>query len=167
MPDTPQTTAGIPDPGAHGSRNNNADGKARDQKRDEFLDIHPATARQLVQARIYKKEGKARQRIAIGVKRGMVRFAGIVNLTGHEEKLWARWHVPKGKEQHEGELTALCLAAFKAKVLRRGPHVGKYHPDAELEIPFGDDAAMHLVLLERDRSTIGIGEVLRRIMEVY
>jgi len=97
----------------------------------------------------------------------MVRFAGIVNLTGHEEKLWARWHVPKGKEQHEGELTALCLAAFKAKVLRRGPHVGKYHPDAELEIPFGDDAAMHLVLLERDRSTIGIGEVLRRIMEVY
>lgn len=91
----------------------------------------------------------------------MVRFAGIVNLTGHEEKLWARWHVPKGKEQHEAEILEICLAASKATVLRRGPHVGEYHPDAELEID-GE-----LVLIERDRSTIGIGEIYERINEVY
>lgn len=102
-----------------------------------------------------------RQRLNIGLKRGKVRFTGLVNLTGREEKQWARWNVPKGKEQHEAEILELCLAAHKATVLRRGPHVGKYHPDAEAEIDG------HTFLMERDRSTIGTGDVLKRIIEVY
>jgi hypothetical protein len=136
---------------------NNAFAKKRDQAAWAWLDVHPSTPRQLVEAGLYPNEVKARQRLKAAERRGKVRFIGLVNLFGYDEKVRARFAV--NKPQHEAELTELCLRFLKmpkVKEIRRGLHVDGLLADMEIEF---DDT----VYGEHDRSTMSYGELLQRI----
>jgi hypothetical protein len=128
--------------------------RERDERAFEFLELHPATNAQLVEAGLYPTEQKARERTSRAVQRGQIACIGFIrDLNGHDAKLFARFSV--GKPQHEFENTALILAARPDR-LRRGHFVDEYESDAELV--FGGK----LFRLERDRSTESYARLAER-----
>lgn len=138
-----------------GGRDNNQLARERDQRAFDFLEIHAATAEQLVEAGIYPNVEKARERMARAVKRGQVRLIGYVqNAEGRDVKLFARF--PVSKPQHEYEVTQLLLGAFVDSVAR-GNLVDHRLADAELTIN------EFLLYLELDRGTMGYAEFIARL----
>src|SRR5437763_9908546 len=92
------------------AHNNIAIARARERRRNEFLDVHPATAEQLVFAGIYPTAEKARERCKRGQERGEIAYVGhVTNINGFMEKLYARFEVDV--PQHEYGITWLILIA--------------------------------------------------------
>lgn len=135
--------------------NNNLVAKERDRRRDEFLDVHPATAEELVEAGIYPTAEKARERLKRGERQGFVSYVAHVLNTEHRRvMLFARFEVEQ--PQHEYEITKLILAA-QPDAARRGHQVGPFRSDAELL--YGSE----IVYIERERTRKSLDRVRERI----
>jgi hypothetical protein len=110
--------------------NNNAFGRNRDEKAKTKLTEAPYTARQLVELGIHPNTDISRKRLNRMRIREIVNCTGIVNLYGHDEKLWYCGQISCC--QHEAEISEMSLHVRADEIRRLRDVDPELHSDADI-----------------------------------